>query len=169
MPEGIEVVVENGFATVRPFGVNRGHVVGQLLKHTTPEFVDVDTSGRTKAYIVPESVARAAGFIDAPSEPETPKEPAVNPFKPQVTEAPAEVIAEIEKVEVPAEAPVEAAPVTEVQASPEVEPAPVVAPEPVAEAPEPVKAPAKKAPAKKAAPKKVVEAPAETSADGDWA
>lgn len=167
MPEGIEVVVENGFATVRPFGgVNRGKVVGQLLKHTTPEFVDVDTSGRTKAYIVPESVARAAGFIDAPSEPETPKDPPKNPFK---SEAPAEVIAEIEKVEVPAEAPVEAAPVTEVQASPEVEPAPVVAPEPVAEAPEPVKAPAKKAPAKKAAPKKVVEAPAETSADGDWA
>lgn len=165
MPEGIEVVVENGFATVRPFGgVNRGKVVGQLLKHTTPEFVDVDTSGRTKAYIVPESVARAAGFIDAPSEPETPKDPPKNPFK---SEAPAEVIAET--VEVPAEAPVEAAPVTEVQASPEVEPAPVAAPEPVAEAPEPVKAPAKKAPAKKAAPKKVVEAPAETSADGDWA
>lgn len=67
MPAGIEVEVADGFARVSfPDASLRGPSLTALLQEGGPGLVDTDTSGRRFAYVVPESVARAAGLLDAP-------------------------------------------------------------------------------------------------------
>lgn len=62
MPEGVDVVVEDGFATIEP-GAQRGVVAAQLLEHTPPDLIEKLTRPR-HAYRVPEQYARAAGLVD---------------------------------------------------------------------------------------------------------
>lgn len=64
MPEGVNVLVEDDEATIEFVDQSlRGQGLGKLLKAGGPERVRKVTRP-TVAYIVPESVARAAGFID---------------------------------------------------------------------------------------------------------
>jgi len=67
MPAGIEIEVADGFARVSFVDrALRGPSLTALLREGGPGLIDVDTSGRRTAYVVPESVARAAGLLDAP-------------------------------------------------------------------------------------------------------
>lgn len=82
MPAGINVVVEGDFATVSFQDKSlRGITLAEILKNTTPKSVGVDTSGPTKAYVIPTRVAEASGLIDAPAEPEKTPEPEKAPAK----------------------------------------------------------------------------------------
>ncbi|QOV97163.1 hypothetical protein [Rhodococcus pyridinivorans] len=65
MPEGVEVVVEDGFATVTPEPAQRGKVLRALLAAVDhPSQIRTDTSGRRRAYVVLEQDARKAGLLD---------------------------------------------------------------------------------------------------------
>ena len=65
MPAGVEIVVEDGFATVTPNREQRGHVLRALLAAVDhPSQVRTDTSGPRRAYVVLEQDARKAGLID---------------------------------------------------------------------------------------------------------
>lgn len=64
MPEGVEVDVEDGVATVVfPDLATRGPLLGGLIAAVGPENVQKVTRPRV-GYRVPESVARAAGVLD---------------------------------------------------------------------------------------------------------
>lgn len=68
MPQGVEVVIENGFATIDftdPDAKRSG--LSALITHTPSGMIEKDTrSGPRARYIVPEGNAREAGLIDAP-------------------------------------------------------------------------------------------------------
>lgn len=66
MPAGVEVLVENGFATIDFVDPKlKGHGLTALLEHTPPEFIETLTrTGPRRLYRVPEGNARAAGLID---------------------------------------------------------------------------------------------------------
>lgn len=65
MPAGVEIVVEDGFATVTPNREQRGHVLRALLAAVDhPSLIRTDTSGTRRAYVVLEQDARKAGLID---------------------------------------------------------------------------------------------------------
>ena len=69
MAEGISVEVENGFARIEFLDKSlKGEGVARLIREGGPGLIDVDTSGARKTYIVPESIAEQAGFIDAPKK-----------------------------------------------------------------------------------------------------
>lgn len=69
MPQGIEIVTEDGFSTLTFLDkAQRGPALKKLLDIGGPELIDVDTSGTHKSYVVPESIAIEAGLIDTPSE-----------------------------------------------------------------------------------------------------
>ena|SRR5262245_1083350 len=70
MPEGIEAVVEDGFARIQfADPAAAGPALARLLETAGPGLIDVDTrSGRRKVYIVPESVAVDAGMLDGVRE-----------------------------------------------------------------------------------------------------
>ncbi|WP_052034037.1 hypothetical protein [Rhodococcus ruber] len=65
MPAGVEVIVEDGFATVTPEPAERGRVLTALLAAVDePSQIRTDTSGRRRAYVVLEQDARKAGLLD---------------------------------------------------------------------------------------------------------
>lgn len=65
MPEGVEVVVEDGFATVTPEPAQRGKVLRALLAAVDhPSQIRTDTGGRRRAYVVLEQDVRKAGLLD---------------------------------------------------------------------------------------------------------
>lgn len=65
MPAGVEIVVEDGFATVTPDRTQRGHVLRALLAAVDhPSQIRTDTSGPRRSYVVLEQDARNAGLID---------------------------------------------------------------------------------------------------------
>lgn len=67
MPAGIEAEVAGGFARVTfTDPAQRGRTLAALLRAGGPGLIDVDTSGRRTAYVVPESIAQQAGVLDAP-------------------------------------------------------------------------------------------------------
>lgn len=69
MPEGVEVEVGEGFAWLTPLsGADRSAMLGQLLAASEgdPSLIEVDTSGTHRTYIVPESIAQEAGYVDKP-------------------------------------------------------------------------------------------------------
>lgn len=69
MPAGVEVVIEDGFATVTPEPAQRGRVLTALLAVVDdPSQIRTDTSGRRRAYVVLEQDAREAGLLDEPAE-----------------------------------------------------------------------------------------------------
>lgn len=70
MPEGVDVVVENGFATIEFVDRSlRGPGLAKLLAvGTPPELIDKVTLPRL-AYIVPEGNARLAGLLDEAEPP----------------------------------------------------------------------------------------------------
>lgn len=79
MPEGIEVVVAGGFATITPPRRGRGKVLGKLLDvtHGDSGLIERDTYHGT--ITVPESVAFQAGLLDQEAPAATP--PPVTPQK----------------------------------------------------------------------------------------
>lgn len=90
MPTGVEIVIEDGFATVTPDPEQRGHVLRSLLAAVDhPSQVRTDTSGRRRSYVVLEQDARKAGLLDekAPANKSEPK--AVEPVKAAPKRAPA--------------------------------------------------------------------------------
>ncbi|UPK64911.1 hypothetical protein MYP14_06045 [Rhodococcus pyridinivorans] len=67
MPTGVEVIVEDGFATVTPEPAERGRVLSALLAAVDePSQVRTDTGGRRRSYVVLEQDARKAGLLDKP-------------------------------------------------------------------------------------------------------
>lgn len=66
MPEGVEVLVEDGFATIDFVDkTKKGPGLAKLLEHTPPEFVEKLTRpGPRPVYRVPEGNARLAGLLD---------------------------------------------------------------------------------------------------------
>lgn len=66
MPKGIDVLVEEGFATIDFVDRNlRGQGIAALLEHTPAELVEkITRSGPRALYRVPEGNARAAGMLD---------------------------------------------------------------------------------------------------------
>lgn len=65
MPDGVEVIVEDGFATVTPEPAERGRVLAALLAAVDePSQIRTDTGGRRRAYVVLEQDARKAGLLD---------------------------------------------------------------------------------------------------------
>lgn len=66
MPEGVDVAVEGGFATIEFVDkTRRGPGLAALLAVGGPELIEKVTRPRL-AYIVPEGNARAAGLLDSP-------------------------------------------------------------------------------------------------------
>lgn len=82
MPVGIEVVVENGEATVDFVDpLLKGQGIAALLEVTPPKLVDKVTGPAARVrYRVPEQFARAAGFLDEVSEVEAFVEPVTSSF-----------------------------------------------------------------------------------------
>lgn len=77
MPEGVEVLVEDGFATIEfPDRSKRGVALAQLFEHAPADEVRKVTYPRP-GYVVPEQYARAAGLLDGevPSAPERTPDP----------------------------------------------------------------------------------------------
>lgn len=73
MPAGIEVVIDEGFASIDFIDRSlRGPALGRLVQSGCP--IDVDSrSGPRKVYIVPEGNAREAGLVDdVPTLPPSP-------------------------------------------------------------------------------------------------
>lgn len=70
MPEGVEVLVEDGLATIDFVDPKlRGIGVAALLEHTPPEFIETLTrTGPRRLYRVPEGNAREAGLLDKASQ-----------------------------------------------------------------------------------------------------
>lgn len=67
MPDGVEVIVEDGFATVTPEPAHRGRVLTALLAAVDePSQIRTDTGGRRRSYVVLEQDARKAGLLDKP-------------------------------------------------------------------------------------------------------
>lgn len=67
MPTGVEVIVEDGFATVTPEPAHRGRVLTALLAAVDePSQIRTDTGGRRRSYVVLEQDARKAGLLDKP-------------------------------------------------------------------------------------------------------
>lgn len=67
MPAGVDVILEDGFATVIPTPGLRGAVLSSLLAAVDhPSLIRTDTSGPRRAYVVLEEDARKAGLIDTP-------------------------------------------------------------------------------------------------------
>lgn len=65
MPAGVEIVIEDGFATVTPDRTQRGHVLRALLAAVDhPSQIRTDTSGTRRSYVVLEQDAREAGLLD---------------------------------------------------------------------------------------------------------
>lgn len=66
MPTGVEVLVEDGFATIDFVDRSKkGPGLAKLLEHTPPEFIETLTrSGPRRMYRVPEGNARLAGLLD---------------------------------------------------------------------------------------------------------
>lgn len=65
MPAGVEVIVEDGFATVTPEPAERGRVLTALLAAVDePSQIRTDTSGTRRSYVVLEQDARTAGLLD---------------------------------------------------------------------------------------------------------
>ncbi len=79
MSEGVEVELGDGFAWLTPLSSGeRGALLGALLgaAEGDPALIEVDTSGTHFTYVVPESIAQAAGYVDTPeSEPEPEPKP----------------------------------------------------------------------------------------------
>jgi hypothetical protein len=82
MPVGIEVVVENGEATVDFVDpLLKGQGIAALLEVTPPKLVDKVTGPAARVrYRVPEQFARAAGFLDEASTVEAFVEPDTSSF-----------------------------------------------------------------------------------------
>jgi len=72
MPEGVEAVVEDGFATIDFVDPSlRGPGLAKLFElGTPPELVEKLTRAPRAVYRVPEGNAREAGLLDDPPEPE---------------------------------------------------------------------------------------------------
>jgi hypothetical protein len=108
MPAGVEVIVEDGFATVTPEPAERGRVLTALLAAVDePSQIRTDTGGRRRAYVVLEQDAREAGLLDEPAEKNAPP---VDPFSvkledPKVEEAPVPEPAPVPDVVLVEEAP----------------------------------------------------------------
>lgn len=70
MPAGVEVFVDEGFATIGvPDRDKRAEVLSAILAHTPPALVEKDTrSGAFVLYRIPEGNARAAGLIDGDTD-----------------------------------------------------------------------------------------------------
>lgn len=65
MPAGVEIILEDGFATVTPDQSQRGHVLRALLAAVDhPSLIRTDTSGTRRSYVVLEQDAREAGLLD---------------------------------------------------------------------------------------------------------
>ncbi|MCD5419769.1 hypothetical protein LRS71_09405 [Rhodococcus pyridinivorans] len=140
MPTGVEVIVEDGFATVTPEPAHRGRVLTALLAAVDePSQIRTDTSGRRRSYVVLEHDAREAGLLDEPAEENTPP---MNPFSAKREES---------KIEGPEEPKIEESEAVKLE-EPKGEEAPVPDPEPVPDialVEEAPKAPAKKTTARK--------------------
>ncbi|WP_157788867.1 hypothetical protein [Rhodococcus rhodochrous] len=140
MPTGVEVIVEDGFATVTPEPAHRGRVLTALLAAVDePSQIRTDTGGRRRSYVVLEQDARKAGLLDELTEENTPP---VNPFSAKREESKIEG-SEAAKLEEPKgeEAPIPApAPVPDIALVKEASKAPAK------------KTTARKTPAKRAAP-----------------
>lgn len=75
MMEGISVEVEAGFAYIEFMDKRAaGPVLQALIDVGGQEMIDVNTGGTRRTYIVPESIAIAAGVLDA-TEPVPPVKP----------------------------------------------------------------------------------------------
>lgn len=95
MPAGVEVVIEDGFATVTPEPAQRGRVLTALLAAVDdPTQIRTDTSGRRRSYVVLEQDAREAGLLDEPAEEDSGP---VDPFPAKVEEAPIPEVASAEE------------------------------------------------------------------------
>lgn len=88
MPTGVEVIVEDGFATVTPEPAHRGRVLTALLAAVDePSQIRTDTGGRRRSYVVLEQDARKAGLLDKPktttrkttAKKSAPRQPATKP------------------------------------------------------------------------------------------
>lgn len=99
MPAGVEIVVEDGFATVTPDRTQRGHVLRALLAAVDhPSQIRTDTSGTRRSYVVLEQDAREAGLLDEkPAKAATVKKapakktaPAKTAEQPELTQPPTE-------------------------------------------------------------------------------
>lgn len=77
MPEGVDVIVDDGEATIEFVDQSkRGPGLAELFKHVADP-ADVEKRTRPNRYVVPESAARAAGLLDdsAESEPDVAEKP----------------------------------------------------------------------------------------------
>lgn len=89
MPTGVEVIVEDGFATVTPEPAHRGRVLTALLAAVDePSQIRTDTGGRRRAYVVLKQDARKAGLLDKP-KPAVKKTTAKKAAPRKTTETPA--------------------------------------------------------------------------------
>ncbi len=65
MPYGVNVIVEDGFATLEFTDPRlKATSLAVLLDIGGPETIGVDTGGTRRTYIVPEGNAREAGLLD---------------------------------------------------------------------------------------------------------
>jgi hypothetical protein len=65
MPYGVNVIVEDGFATLEFTDPRlKATSLGVLLEIGGPETIDIDTGGTCRTYRVPEGNAREAGLLD---------------------------------------------------------------------------------------------------------
>ncbi|MBV9923199.1 MAG: hypothetical protein JOY78_20430, partial [Pseudonocardia sp.] len=74
MPQGVEVIVEDGFATIHaPDREVRADVLRRLLAATPPRLIETQTrTGPNVTYRVPEGNAREAGLLDGEAVDELP-------------------------------------------------------------------------------------------------
>ena len=65
MPYGVNVIVEDGFATLEFTDPRlKATSLGVLLEIGGSESIDINTGGTRRTYIVPEGNAREAGLLD---------------------------------------------------------------------------------------------------------
>ena len=65
MTDGVNVIVEDGFATLEfPDPRRKATSLGVLLEIGGPETIEIQTGGTRRTYRVPEGNAREAGLLD---------------------------------------------------------------------------------------------------------
>jgi hypothetical protein len=119
MPQGIDTVVENGYAQISFLDISKkGPVLQKLVAMGSP--IQTDTSDRRTAYRVPEGNARAAGLIDDPKPKVVESKPAPEPSPITTVSVPPPQNPPAKKAP-PKKTPAKKAPPTKVAAAPELQ------------------------------------------------